>query len=54
MTQLGRQFVAREVKVSSHVYIYNGEPLQRSADEQITIDDALGTDFSYAAIMAEA
>lgn len=54
MTQLGRQFVDREVKVSSHVYIYNGEPLQRSVDEQITIDDALGTEFNYSEIMAEA
>ena len=54
LTQLGRQFVDREVKVSSHVYIYNGEPLQRSADDQITIDDALGTEFSYAEIMSEA
>jgi len=54
LTQLGRQFVAREVKVPSHVYIYNGEPLQRSVDEQITIDDALTTEFSYAEIMGEA
>jgi hypothetical protein len=54
MTQLGRQFVDREVKVSSHVYIYNGEPLQRSVDDQITIDDALGTEFSYVEIMSEA
>jgi hypothetical protein len=54
LTPLGRQFVAREVKVPSHVYIYNGEPLQRSVDELVTIDDALGTEFSYAEIMAEA
>jgi hypothetical protein len=54
MTQLGRQFVAREVKVPSHVYIYNGEPLQRSVENQITIDDALTTEFSYAEIMGEA
>ena len=54
MTPLGRQFVAREVKVPSHVYIYNGEALQRSVEEQITIDDALTTDFSYAEIMGEA
>ena len=54
LTPLGRQFVAREVKVPSHVYIYNSEPLQRAVDEQITIDDALGTEFSYAEIMGEA
>jgi hypothetical protein len=53
LTQLGRQFINREVKVASHVYIYNGEPLQRSVDEQITIDDALTTEFSYVEIMAE-
>jgi hypothetical protein len=54
LTQLGRQFINREVKVSSHVYIYNGEPLQRTVDEQITIDDALTTEFSYSEIMEAA
>lgn len=54
LTERGRQFVDRKVKVASHVYIYNGEPLQRVVEEQITIDDALGTDFNYAEIMGEA
>jgi hypothetical protein len=54
MTPLGRQFVARAVTVPSHVYIYNGEPLQRAVENQITIDDALTTEFSYAEIMGEA
>ena len=54
LTQLGRQFVNREVKVPSHIFIYNGEALDRTVDEQITIDDALGTDFSYNEIMGEA
>jgi len=54
LTPLGRQFVNREVKVPSHIYIYNGQPLQRSVEEQITIDDALTTEFSYAEIMGEA
>lgn len=54
LTALGRQFVAREIKVPSHVYLYNGEPLQRAVERQITIDDALGTEFSYAEIMGEA
>ena len=54
MTPLGRQFVAREVKVPSHIYVYNGEPLQRAVEEQITIDDALTTEFSYSEIMGEA
>ena len=54
MTPLGRQFVAREAKVPSHVYVYNGEPMQKTVEEMITIDDALGVDFSYAEIMAEA
>jgi len=51
LTALGRQFVARQVKVPSHVYLYNGEPLHRAVEEQITIDDALGTEFSYEEIM---
>ena len=54
LTPLGRQFVKREVKVPSHVYVYNSEALQRSVEEQITIDDALGTEFSYAEIMGQA
>lgn len=54
LTPLGRQFAKRQVKVPSHVYIYNGEALQRTVEEQITIDDALGTEFSYAEIMGEA
>lgn len=54
MTQLGRQFVAREVKVPSHVYIYNGEALQRAVEDQISIDDALTTEFSYSEIMEDA
>jgi hypothetical protein len=54
MTPLGRQFATRAAKVASHVYIYNGEPMQKTADEQITIDDALGTHFNYADLMADA
>jgi len=54
MTLLGRQFVARQVKVPSHVYIYNGTPLQRVVEQQISIDDALGTEFSYEELMREA
>lgn len=54
LTPLGRRFVKREVKVPSHVYIYNGSPLPRDVGEQITIDDALGKNFSYAEIMGEA
>lgn len=54
LTQLGRQFVHREVKVPSHVYIYNGAPLPKVVDEMITIDEALTTEFSYTEIMGEA
>lgn len=54
MTPLGQQFVNREVKVPSHVYIYNGSPLQIAVEEQITIDDALSTEFSYDEIMKDA
>lgn len=54
MTQLGRQFARRQVKVPAHIYIYNGELLPRTVEEMITIDDALGKDFSYAEIMGDA
>jgi len=54
LTPLGRQFARRQVKVPGHVYIYNGEPLQRVVEEQITIDDALGTEFNYDEIMGPA
>ena len=54
MTSLGRQFARKQVKVARHVFIYNGEPLQRVVEEMITIDDALGTEFSYDEIMGAA
>ena len=54
MTPLGRQFARHQVKVPSHVYIYNGEPLQRTVEEMITVVDALGTEFSYDEIMSAA
>ena len=53
MTELGRRFARREVKVPAHIFIYNGEPLRRMVSEEITISDALGTDFSYDEIMRE-
>lgn len=53
MTQLGRQFARRQVKVPAHIYIYNGALLPRTVEETITIDDALGKDFSYAEIMGD-
>lgn len=54
MTMLGRRFARREVRVPSHVFIYNGEPMHRIVSEEVTIDDALGNKFSYAEIMGEA
>lgn len=54
LTQLGRQFVNREVKVPSHIFVYNGEALERAVEERISIDDALTTDFNYSEIMGEA
>lgn len=53
MTALGRQFAKRQVKVPSHVYIYNGEPLKRTIEHEITIDEALGTEFRYDEIMGD-
>lgn len=54
MTPLGRQFATRATTVPSHVYVYNGELFQKIVEDQITIDDALGTNFNYSEIMAEA
>lgn len=54
LTALGRKFVTRQVKVPSHVYIYNGEAVKRAVEDQITIDDALGTEFNYDEIMSPA
>jgi len=54
MTQLGWQFVNRQVKVPSHVYVYNDQLLPRTVDTMVTIDEALTTEFSYAEIMGEA
>lgn len=55
LTQFGHQFINREVKVPSHIYVYNGEPLpKRVADTLVTIDEALTTEFSYAEIMGDA
>ena len=54
LTSLGSQFVKRQVRVPSHVYIYNGEALRRTVEDQITIDEALGKEFNYDEIMREA
>ena len=54
LTSLGRHFVRREVKVPSHIFIYNGELLRRTVSEEVSIDEALGKDFSYAELMGDA
>lgn len=55
LTELGRRFAHREIRIPACVYIYNGEPLRRTSNSgEITIDDALGKDFSYAEIMGVA
>lgn len=54
ITTLGKQFVDKQVKVPSHVYTYNSESLPRTVETMVTIDDALGTKFSYDEIMSEA
>ena len=53
LTALGRQFARKQVKVPSHIFIYNGEPLQRTVETMITIEDALGTEFRYDELMRE-
>ncbi len=51
LTDLGRRFVNREVKVPAYVFIYNSGTLHRDVEEMVSIDDALGTEFSYAELM---
>lgn len=57
VTHLGHAFVAGEIKVPSHVYLYNGRIWRRSGDDGfssklVSILDVLGTKFDYAELMA--
>lgn len=52
-TELGVQFVRREVAVHKTVWVFNNSVLKRSA-QRIYIDEALGNSFSYEEIMGGA
>lgn len=52
ITELGKQFVARTVRVPMYVHLYNGNPLKRPAAETIDIYEALGEKFNYNELMA--
>lgn len=53
ITPLGCQFVLDDLKVRSHVWIYNNKPLREIAPrtKMIGIRDALGKQFSYSELM---
>jgi hypothetical protein len=51
ITNLGRQFVRNEVRISRYVYIYNGNVLGFDDSQRITITDALGDHFNYNELM---
>lgn len=50
-TRRGLLFCNRQIAVPKTVYTLNGEPVEFS-DEQVYIDDFLGTKFSYSEVMA--
>lgn len=52
ITEKGKQFVNRSLRVPKRVVMYNDEFLRFDLDETIDIDDALGEDFSYTELMS--
>ena len=50
LTQRGKDFVLGNIKIPSHVFIYNAS-LQGFSNEQIFIHSALGKKFSYNELM---
>ena len=53
VTELGHQFVRGEARVPKKVFLFNNERVGAS-DQTISIEDALGRKFDYAALMAGA
>jgi hypothetical protein len=47
ITGRGNQFVRGEIRVPSHVYLYNGERLDKPVYTTVDIHEALGTKFNY-------
>jgi hypothetical protein len=53
VTELGQQFLRGETRVPRKVFLFNNQRIGAS-DETISIQDALGSEFTYEALMAEA
>lgn len=51
ITELGKSFVNRKVRVPRYIYLYNKEPVKRKDDDTIDIYEALGEKFSYNELM---
>jgi hypothetical protein len=55
ITEMGRAFVRGEIRVHRTIELYNQKPTGRDVGaETISIQDALGTRFDYAALMSGA
>ena len=51
ITDLGRAFVEDRVRVPKYVYLYNQEPIGRKDPTTISIQESLGSRFSYSELM---
>lgn len=51
ITPKGRRFANNQIKVSKHIWIYNGEPTDDSDEEMVSILDVLGDKFDYTELM---
>lgn len=51
ITELGKSFVRRDVRVARYIFLYNKHPVKREEWETIDIYEALGEKFSYEELM---
>jgi len=51
ITDLGKQFVARTIRVPMYIHLYNGSIVRRPDAETIDIYEALGEKFNYNELM---
>ena len=51
ITSAGRRFVQNRIRVPKHVWIYDGEAIERADTETVSIVEALGDKFDYAELM---
>lgn len=51
ITELGKQFVARKIRVPMYIHLYNGGIVKRKDEETIDIYEALGEKFNYNELM---